>query len=550
MLYHLKKVCSGVWPHCIFALTVHTNLKDARGRVGMFKRFIKKRQEEKQHATPDNGQSAGPYMFVSSLKENLKTVKDQLQNCADINYRYLEIAETKAYLVYSVDIIDKAMLNKNILEICFEDFQGNSPDLFEHLKNRGLAVGALEKTKDVDYSLELLFTGHVMLLLDGHREALLLNIKKLEIRGVDVPSTEPSILGPKESFGETLSLNASLLRRRLPVADFKMVELVLGQKTRTKLRVCYLANVASSKLVAEVLRRLELINIDGVLSEGMIGELIDDEPYSVFPTIIETERPDKAVASILEGRVVIIQDNTSFALILPAVAMQFLQAADDYYNRYYFVSFIRFARLAALFLSLYLPGLYVAVTTFHPEMLPTQFIISVQSQREGIPYPAIVEAIMMGFAFEILREAGLRLPRAVGQAISIVGALIIGESAVTAGLVSPAMVIVTAVTAISSFTFPSPALAGPVLIIRLLIVFFSGALGLWGILIISLLLIGHLASLRSFGMPYLAPLGPLVLEDLDDFLIRAPLWSMKTRPVFLSKKNPIRQSKKSVPQSK
>ena len=514
----------------------------------MFKRFIKKPAEEQQQKNNPDKQPADPQMFTSSLEENLITLQDRLHNCSDIQYRYLEIAGNRAYIVYNVDMIDKAILNKSILAICFEDFQKKTPDLLESLKDRGLAVGSVLQTQEVDFSIEMLLNGQAILLLDGYREVLLLNIRKLETRGIDIPSTEPSILGPKESFGETLTLNASLLRRRLPVADFKMVDFILGQKTRVKLRVCYLDKIVSPRLVAEVIRRLELINIDGVLSQGVLEELIDDEPYSILPTILSTERPDRATASLLEGRVVIIQENSSFALILPAVAMQFLQAADDYYNRYYFASFIRFTRLVALFLSIYLPGLYVAVTTFHQEMLPTPFLISVQYQREGIPYPAIVEAIMMGFAFEILREAGLRLPRAVGQAISIVGALIIGQSAVTAGLVSPAMVIVTAVTAISSFTFPAPTLAEPVLIIRLVVVMASGVLGLWGILIITLLLIGHMASMRSFGMPYLTPLGPLVLEDLDDFLVRAPIWSMKTRPVFLNHRNPLRQRKQKAPE--
>jgi len=486
-------------------------------------------------------------VFTADLDRNKKIFAQRLEKCSDIVSRDISIAGRRALLLYNDLLVDKSILNENILEICFEDFQKDGAGLIERLKNKGIAIGSIITVSGIESCIEMLFYGSTVIILDGSGEALVMDTIRWEKRAVENPATEPSIRGPKDSFTEVLYVNASLLRRRLVTPDFKMVDLTIGVKSRTKVKVCYLESTVSPKLVEEVLRRLNLIDIDALLAESYIEELIEDEPYSIFPTIQVTERPDVAVASILEGRVVILQDNTPFSLIMPAVAMQFFQSADDYYNRWVFGTFIRIARVAALFFTVYLPSLYVAVTTYHQEMLPTAFMISLQAQREGVPYPAVFEATLMGFAFEILREAGLRLPRAVGQAVSIVGALIIGESAVRAGLVSPAMVIVTAVTAIAAFTIPSPGMYEPITIIRLILVIMGGIMGIWGLLIFTLVILGHLASLRSFGTPYLIPAGPFIREDLDDYLIRAPLWQMKKRPRLLAKKNLIRQGKRPSP---
>jgi spore germination protein KA len=506
-------------------------------------------QENKSEQEKQKRKVNQPEEFALCLEANIKALQDILHNCSDVVFRCLTVARRQAYLVYAQGMINTDLLSKGILQICFEDFTQEARDLLEELKYRGLAIGRITQSNKVDSCIKDLLAGKALLLLEGYRDVLVLDIPGGEKRSIDTPQAEPSVRGPMDSFVEALEVNISLLRRRLATPDFKVVSLVLGKRSHTNVRVCYMESIAHPKLLEEVLRRLHLINIDALLESSYIEELIDDEPYSPFPTIQTTERPDKAVASLLEGRIVIIQENTSFVLIMPAFFQQFFQAADDYYNRYFFATFIRILRIAAVLISVYAPALYVAFTTFHQEMLPTSLLISLQTQREGVPFPAVLEAILMGIAFEILREGGLRLPRPIGQAVSIVGALIIGEAAVRASLVSAAMVIVTALTAITFFTVPTLIIGEAFLIIRIILVMAAGVLGLWGILIITLLFLAHLTSLRSFGIPYLSPAGSLINLNLDEFLVRAPLWAMRKRPKLLGQRNPTRQGRRPSPQN-
>lgn len=511
----------------------------------IFRLVGKKKRESRRSESQEDKRE-----FSGSLEKDVQMLRDKLKDCDDVIFRGLELSGRRAYLIYDELLVDTESLNEHILESSFRDITAGTAQSLQKLKERGLPVGEITTTRAVEKCVQLMFLGNAVLLLDGYAEVLLLDIIKWPTRNIEYPDNEPSVRGSKDSFVENLTVNASLLRRRLTTPDFKMVKLKLGRLSPTRLNVCYLESVAHPRLIEETFNRLKQVNIDSLLSDAYLEELIEDEPYSPFPTIMITERPDKAVASLLEGRIVIIQDNSPSSLIFPVVFMQFFQSVDDYYKRYYFGTFIRFIRVVALFLTIYLPALYVAITTFHQEMMPTTFAISLQVQREGIPFPAVFEAVSMGFAFEILREAGLRLPRSFGQAVSIVGALIVGEAATQAQLVAPAMVIVTAVTAIASFTIPTQVMNEPILLIRLVLTIVSGILGLWGILIFTLLLLGHLASLRSFGMPYLAPAAPLVPEDLDDFLVRAPLWQMKTRPRLLALRNLLRQGKRPSPAKK
>lgn len=510
-------------------------LFDFRGADQLFKKSAHEEQTSK------------PRLFSDDLEQNIQLLRIVLQDCDDVIFRRLQVSGKNAMLIYDEVMIDRYDLNEHILEASLQDTSGG---IFKRAKEKTWPVGEISKTNDLNECVQKVFFGNAAVLVEGSPQAWLLEINQWPERKIDNPANEPSIRGAKDSFVETLSSNASLLRRRLVTPDFKMVSKNLGQLAQKRIKVCYLASIVHPKLLDEVFHRLSQINVDCILNNSVLEELIEDEPYSPFPTMLVTERPDKTEAFLLEGRVVILQDDSPFALILPVSFMQFFHSVDDYYNRYFYGTFIRFTRLVALFLTVYLPSFYVAVTTFHQEMLPTKFLTILQEQREGVPFPAVFEAVMMGFAFEILREAGLRLPRAVGQAVSIVGALIIGEAAVQAQLVAPSMVIVTAVTAIASFTFPTQGMNEPILLLRLVLTMVSGILGLWGILILSLLLLGHLASLRSFGVPYLSPLGPLVKEDLDDFLVRMPLWQMKKRPKQSASRNLVRQGKRPSPNRK
>jgi spore germination protein KA len=301
------------------------------------------------------------------------------------------------------------------------------------------------------------------------------------------------------------------------------------------------------KFLKKSLNVVTRIDIDAVLESNYLEEFMEDSPWSPFPQLNATERPDKVAAGLLSGQVAVLVDNTPFALIMPVTFPQFLQATEDYYDGFYFATFNRIMRFIALNIALLLPSLYIAIVTFHQEMLPTPLLFSLAAGRENTPFPAFIEALLMEVIFEILREAGVRLPRPIGQATSIVGALVIGQAAVNAGLVSPAMVIVVALTALASFLIPTPSGGFTIRMLRFPIMFMAASLGLFVIMATLMAILIHLCSLRSFGVPYLAPLVPFDRYSLKDTFIRVPRWLSTTRPTFISRQEPVRQDRGQKP---
>jgi spore germination protein KA len=321
----------------------------------------------------------------------------------------------------------------------------------------------------------------------------------------------------------------------------------IGRETQTQVAVMYIKGIAEEAIIQEVHRRLDRIDIDGILESGYIEELIQDGTYSPFPTIYNSERPDVIAAELLEGKIAILVDGTPFVLVVPAFFVSFLHAPEDYYHRADISSLIRILRYIGMLIAFIAPSLYIAVTTFHQEMLPTDLLIGLAAQREGVPFPAFIEALLMELAFEILREAGIRMPRTIGPAVSVVGTLVIGQAAVEAGIVSPAMVIVVAITAISSFSFPSYSIANSFRMLRFPLMGLAASFGLYGIIVGVIALILHLCSLRTFGIPYMSPIAPFNLPDQKDVFIRAPWWAMVLRPKLLNRKNVTREKKNPPP---
>jgi len=371
--------------------------------------------------------------------------------------------------------------------------------------------------------------GYPILLCEGETRALALGLTKWEKRPIEEPAGESVVRGPREGFTETLRVNTSQIRRIIRSPKLKIESLRIGKYTRTNVVVVYIDGLADQSLIDEVKTRLQRIQLDGILESGYIEELIEDNPYSPFPQLLDTERPDVACACLLEGRVAILTEGTPFALIAPITFASLMQAPEDYYQRYIFSTFIRWLRYLFLLISLLLPSIYVAILTFHQEMVPSSLLFSMASSREDVPFPALVEAILMEISFEALREAGLRLPKQIGSAVSIVGALVIGESAVQAGLVSAPMVIVVSLTGIASCMIPRYVASNSIRMLRFPMIFLAGSLGLLGIMMGIIALVLHLSSLRSFGLPYMATLGTPRVGEMKDVLIRAPWWSMNKR---------------------
>lgn len=291
-----------------------------------------------------------------------------------------------------------------------------------------------------------LINGNTILFLDEIDRVLVIGSQGWKDRMISEPVTENVVRGPRDGFTENIENNVALIRRRIKSPDLRVESLKIGTETKTMLSIVYIEGIAKEEIISEVKNRLGCIEIDSILESGYIEELIEDTPISPFPQIEHSERPDKISAAILEGRIAIIIDTTPFVLIVPTIFFQFIQSADDYYERFPIGSLTRVVRVFAYFISVILPALYIALTSFHQEMIPTPLALSIAASREGVPFPSIGEAFIMEGTFEILREAGLRLPRQAGQAVSIVGGLVIGEAAVQAGIVSQAMVIVVALT--------------------------------------------------------------------------------------------------------
>lgn len=466
----------------------------------------------------------------TNLQTNLTFIQSIYKECADVIFRQFFIAGSlDAVLIYieglsNIEEIDKSVLTQLMRETVKPI---ENPD--EIIKQR-LTVSSLKEAKTFADVIAQISAGNPVILVDRASIAYSVGLAKWDKRGVEEPMSESVVRGPREGFTETMVVNTSLLRRRIKTPNLKMMSMNIGKQTETKVTVAYIEGLADPTLVEEVNNRLHRIDIDGILESGYIEEFIEDHPFSPFPQVLSTERPDVAAANLLEGRVVILVDGTPFVMVVPVSLYSLLQASEDYYQRFLIGTLIRWLRYGFLLMALLLPSGYVAVLTFHQEMIPTTLMLTFAKSREQIPFPALVEALIMEIIFEALREAGIRLPKQVGSAVSIVGALVIGQAAVSSGLVSAPMVMVVAITGIASFTIPRYNAAIAVRMLRFPIMFLAGTLGLLGIMLGLIAIIVHLSTVRSFGLPYLAPMGPMRASEMKDALFRAPWWAMRSRP--------------------
>ncbi|WP_256759287.1 spore germination protein [Cohnella sp. WQ 127256] len=479
-----------------------------------------------------------------NLQTNISYIREILGNSSDIVIREIRIGNNvDVGIIFTDGLVDSAAISKFIMETLMMDFpqvESQDLDLLPLLKNKVLTVGGIKYVAEFDAVFDAILSGDAIVLFDGYSQGFNICVRGWETRSVTEATTETIIRGPKESFNENLRTNTAMVRRRIKDPRLWMESRQIGTLTKTNVEIMFINGIADDKVVDELRKRLDRINIDGILESGYIEQMIQDETLTPFPTIYNTERPDVVAADLMEGRIAIFVDGTPFVLLLPVVFIQFFQAAEDYYQRSDIGTLLRILRFICFFIALAGPSLYIAITTFHQEMIPTDMLINLMAQREGVPFPAFVEAFLMEVTFEILREAGIRMPRAIGQAVSIVGTLVVGTAAVDAGMVSAAMVIVVSITAISNFVFPSTNMAIPIRILRFPLMALAASFGLLGIFVGVIALLLHLCSLRSFGVPYMSPMSPLSLGDLKDTLIRVPTWAMSKRPHFIGQKNNIR----------
>ncbi|WP_160719738.1 spore germination protein [Bacillus sp. USDA818B3_A] len=486
--------------------------------------------------------------ILRDCKENIDRIKGETGNSGDVVIREITVSGHKVAFLYIDGLTDSKMISDFLLEPFMEkESLPPQQDLFQYIIDKAVALGSIQTIDSWNQIYDSIFSGNTIIFVDGYTKAISGETKGWEKRSITEPTTQLSIRGPKDSFTETLRTNTALIRRRIKSPNLRLDSMKIGSVTQTDIAIMYIKGIANEKIVEEIKKRLKRIDIDGIIASGYIEQLIEDQSWTTFPTTFHTERPDVVCSQLLEGRVAIVVDGTPFVLTAPAIFVQFFQAPDDYYSRFDISTGIRLLRIIAFLIALIGPATYIAATTFHQEMIPTTMAIAIAAQRENVPFPAFIEALIMEITFEILREAGLRLPRAVGQAVSIVGALVIGQAAVQAGFVSPVMVIVVSITAIANFSTPIFAMAIAARLLRFVLMGLATMLGFYGMMLGLMFMAIHLCSLRSFGIPYMMPIAPFNIKNQQDTIVRFPLWALKNRPPFISKGNMMRTGSNQKP---
>jgi len=487
------------------------------------------------------------YVLDFDLKKNIEDFNKFIGISHDVNIRKLKLPLGKkgmaASLMFVDGLVDKPTINNSVIDPLLTELpeESNLDDLLNVISEQVIKNLKIEQSCSFSDILDKMFSGDSILFINGYKYALIIGNRKWLDRGVQEANTEQIIHGPKDSFSETLLTNTMLLRRRIKSNKLQMEYMNIGTLTKTDIIISYIDGVVNPKLVEEVRNRLNRIKTDSIIGTGMIEEFIEDSSSAILPQIIHTERPDKTTAHLLSGGVVILVDGTPLVLLLPIVFWQFLTSPEDYNERVYASFVIRSLRFVSLIIALVLPSFYIAVTSFHHEMIPFGLLQVIVSGRRDVPFPVLIEVILMELILELIREAGARLPRNVGQAISIVGALVLGQAAIQAKLASPATVTVVAITAIANFTIPTFSAALSIRSLRFILMIASGLYGILGFIATLFVMLVHLCSLRSFGVPYLAPLAPLIPGDLKDTIIRAPIWAMNKRPQIFGAINSVRQ---------
>ncbi|NLA84939.1 MAG: spore germination protein [Clostridiales bacterium] len=476
------------------------------------------------------------------VEENLKKFCAFLKESSDMVIRKFKPGNNgiNCDLLFVDGLVDKTVVNVNILKPLMsgviefeikEERKVQPEEAYEFVLNHAVYVGEMMEVDNLDEAMLRLLSGEVVLIIDGFRKLLVIGARGWSMRSISDPETEGVIRGAKEGFTETLRVNTALLRRKCRDPNMVIKTIRLGRRSKTDIAYIYIKGITNPVLLKEVEERLQSVDIDQIISSGHLEQLIQDNTMTPIPQIQATERPDKAISNLMEGRIIILVDNSPFALIIPTTFTQFFQSPEDYNERWIVTSFIRSLRWVASFLAVFTPAVYVAVLTYHPGLIPTRLALSIAATREGVPFPSIIEAFLMEITIELLRESGARLPTSIGQTIGIVGGIIIGDAAVNAGLTSPIMVIIVSLTAIASFVIPTYSAAIALRTMRFPFMILAAVLGLYGVIIGFILINIHLVSIKSFGIDFMTPQAPTLFQDLKDFVIRAPARKMRKRPL-------------------
>lgn len=489
-----------------------------------------------------------------NLGVNLHIFTALLRSQEDLLVRLLKGPDGKMILLLGVDgLMDTDRIERQVVAPLVRAAVSPAPpvilaarvqgeELYAWLQSHGLAAISMHVLPTVGDGVASILQGDLLLVVDGFGQGVYASLRGWAERAIQESTSEPSIRAPKDSFNESIRTMTALIRRRIRSPHLRIERFLVGVHSPTAVDLVYIQGITSPDLVLEARARLSRIQVDRLKTVGMLEELIEDQPTALFPQFVTTDRPDRVAAGLMEGQFALLVDGEPNAKIAPVSFTHFLPAAEDYEDRWWWGSFIVWIRIIFLIMVLIVPSFYVSVMSVHPDLLPTRVLISVAAARLGIPYPTIIEVLLLELFFEGLREASAVLPRTVGSALTVVGGLVIGEGAIASGLASPATVVIVALTGIASFTLPSYSLTVGLRILRFALVFLSAYFGLYGLLTGLLVLVLHMASLRSFGRPFLEPWAPFNLEEIPDSLMRAPFWALTRRPKGNRPLNPRRSA--------
>ncbi|MDT9723319.1 spore germination protein [Paenibacillus sp. ClWae2A] len=535
-------------PIFIFKVThwFHNSVK--RGSFSKNNHHSMEKANKSLSDTSDQGQQAetGKYANIKltgNYATDLISSRETFGKNADVHIREFTIrgTNTSVAIMYVDGLVDQEMIDEHLItplmlrgvpELQQADFllPKNEHLLKDYLINHMLPVSQVQETQSLQELAIGVLLGKNALLVDGLPSALLIGTAKGKTRSQEEPLSEGLLRGPRIGFTEELSDNTGILRRYGSEQSLFIEKFEVGERIKKNLAIAYIEDIANPELVEEVRKRIEAMNMDAMLESGYVEQLIEDNTLSPFQQVLNTERPDRVMGALLEGRVAILLDGTPFVLVVPVTFSMLLQSPEDYYERWIPGTFLRILRFVSAMLALLAPALYISFISFNPGLIPTKLVLTIIETRTGVPFPSIIEVLIMELSIEILREAGIRLPKPIGPAMGIVGGLIIGQAAVQAGIISQFLVIVVAVTAISSFTIPVYSAGLTLRILRFAAMFSAAVLGLFGVVMFFLLVCTHVARLTSFGVPYVAPAVPYSFREWKDFVIRAPLSMMRLRP--------------------
>ncbi|MEG6522229.1 spore germination protein [Desulfotomaculum sp. 1211_IL3151] len=513
---------------------------------------LKKPKKPGQNEQTANEQDTGELRHT--LSENILYLEEKfhLPKNKDVVFRSFTIStvpEVSAVLLYLENMVDKQAINHSILQPLMllshlNPNQGANLATYQRILQSYLPSNHVRKLTIYDEVITEVTGGATVILFDGCSYGLAAETRGFAFRNIEAARTEQVVQGPQEGFNENIQDNTSLIRKHLRTEQLITEYEKVGVRNKTNVAIMYLEDLANTSLVKEVKSRVTGINADYLPESGTLEEFIEDHTFSLIPQIIKTERPDRVASMLIEGKVAIVVDNDPFVMLVPTTLWDLLHSPEDHYVRFPYGFWLRFIRLAAALLTVLLPALYVAVATFHQEMIPTDLLLSIAAAKERVPFPTIVEVLLMEFSFELIREAGVRVPGIIGPTVGIVGTLILGQAAVAASLVSPILIIVVAVTGLSSYAIPSYSAGFGLRFMRFIFIFLAATLGFFGISTGLFIVFCLLLSMNSFGVPFLAPVAPKTVRSAD-ILIRYPVWSQEQRPDYLQTKDRQRQVNKS-----